>query len=171
MSFPLEIIAAKAAQHRRVHDEKADFFGVGHSRFFIDRLRAEKGLFTEDVASTHHIADTLFFHVLDGDHEGAVQDKVDLTYLVALGEQFFAFADLSDVREFDNELVGVEADFREDLVVQADLFKAEHLVVGLVIARCPLKVVHKVLHFILAHRHSDIIFWLVQVVAVVVVLR
>ena len=86
LSFTLEIIAAEAAQHCRVDHEKAYFFGVAHGRFFKDGFRAEEGLLAEDVASTDHISDALFVHALHSDHERTVQNKVDLSYLVALGK-------------------------------------------------------------------------------------
>ena len=56
-------------------------------------------------------------------------------------------------------------------MVQTDLFKAEHLVMGFVVLRGLLELVDKVLHFILAYWLYNILFLLVRFVAVIVLRR
>ena len=162
LPFTLEIIATEAAQHRRVNNEKAYFLGVAHGCFFKDGFRAEEGLLAEDVTSTNHVSDTLFVHALHGDHKCTVQNKVDLAYLVALGKQFVSFSDLDDRREFDNKLIGIEADLGQHFVVQPDFLKAKHLVMRLVICSCLLKLVYEVLHLILAHWLYNVLILLLR---------
>ena len=51
-------------------------------------------------------------------------------------------------------------------MVQSDFLKAEHLVMGLAIFGCLLKLVHKVLHLTLAHWLYNILILLLRLVVV-----
>lgn len=67
---------------------------------------------------------------------------------MTLSEQGLSLLYFNDLRKLNHEFIRVETNFSEHFVVQSDLFQAQHLIVGFLTDRSPLKIVNELLHFI-----------------------